>query len=138
MRVHSLSICHRHYRLITIALMLRLRALLLVLIACLLPLQTALACAMQLCHDATQQVVVQDNLADAHCHSHEADVTTAAQAGTACEDCGVCHLAGTGFLLTDGERLAVLVGIDVLVPQPLATPRSHITEPSLHPPRNRA
>jgi hypothetical protein len=118
--------------------MLRLRALLLALIACCLPLQAALACAMPLCLDATQQVSVQDEQADAHCHSHGADATTLAQGDPACDDCGVCHLASAGFLLAAGDRLAALTGVDVLVPQPLATPRSHITEPSLHPPRNRA
>jgi hypothetical protein len=116
----------------------RLRALLFILIACCLPLQIAAAWVMPLCPDAMQQAGVQDEQADAHCHSHEADATMLAQGGPACDDCGVCHLASTGFLLAAGDRLAVLTGVDALVPQPLATPRSHISEPLLHPPRNRA
>jgi len=138
MRLHSQSIWHRNYRLITIALMLRLRALLLVLIAFCLPLQTAAAWAMPLCPDATQQAVAQDETARAPCHSHETDATSVAPGCPTCDDCGVCHLASAGFLLFAGDRLAALTGVDVLVPRLLATLRSHISEPLLHPPRIRA
>lgn len=120
----------------------RLRALLLVLIACCIGLQTAWACAMPLCHDTMQPDVVQEQLADAHMHAHDAhadaDAHAAMPGDTACTDCYFCHLAGTAILLGAGAGLADLAGNGVMVSGPMATPRSHITEPSLRPPRSLA
>jgi hypothetical protein len=131
---HQGSLC----RSITINHMLRLRALLLLLIACFLPLQTATAWAMPLSHDAAQQAGGQDEASGAHCHLHEAEATVETNSDPTCDACGVCHLASAGFLLAAGDKLAEQTGIDVLVPLPLASLRSHIPEPPSHPPRHSA
>ncbi|MBP6483950.1 MAG: hypothetical protein KA254_04935 [Rhodoferax sp.] len=89
-----------------------------------------------------QPDVVQEQLADAHTHTHDAhadaDAHAAMHGDTACTDCYFCHLAGTAILLGAGAGLADLAGNGVIVSGPMTTPRSHITEPSLRPPRSLA
>ncbi len=112
----------------------RLRTFLLIVLALLLPLQTASSWAMPMCsHAASAQAVVQ---ADMPCHEH-AEVVTAApsQADHECDNCGICHLASSGFLLAMDSTDLQLPALNVLVPvQHPATP-SYIGEPPQQPPR---
>lgn len=90
---------------------------------------------MPQCHDAMQQTDVTMELAEPHHHSHEADAATPAQVAHACDDCGVCQVSGNAILRGVSEPFAALPGRDAMVLQALTAPRSHITEPSLPPPR---
>lgn len=112
----------------------RLRTFLLVVLALLLPLQAAGSWAMPLCGHAAAQGVAQ---ADAPCHDAAEVVPAAlAQADHECDNCGICHLASSGFLLAMGSPDLLLPTLNVLVPvQHLATP-SHIGEPPQQPPRH--
>ncbi len=112
----------------------RLRTFLLIVLALLLPLQTASSWAMPLCSHAPTEEMVQ---ADMPCHEHaEVAATAPAQADYECDNCGICHLASSGFLLAMGSPDLQLPALNVLVPvQHPATP-SHIGEPPQHPPRH--
>ena len=80
----------------------RLRALLLVLMACWLTLQSAAAWTMPLRIHHVHPVGVAQAPADTHAHhAHEADAApmTAGVYEGDCDHCEVCHLASSGFLL---------------------------------------
>ncbi len=64
-----------------------------------------------------------------------ADSTTAASHESGCNDCGVCHLASTGFMVSSPLTLSAdPVGTHRLG-SVLTAPPEHITEPPQHPPR---
>ena len=116
----------------------RLRALLLVLMACWLTLQSAAAWTMPLRIHQVHPVGVAQAPADTHAHhAHEADAApmTAGVYEGDCDHCEVCHLASSGFLLCGDPGLTALNATDVLASPAQATPPSHITAPPRHPPR---
>jgi len=116
----------------------RLRALLLVLMACLLTLQSAAAWTMPLRIHQVHPVGVAQAPADVHAHhAHEADATPmpSSACDCDCDRCEVCHLASSGFLLNGDPGMTALNATDVLASPAQATPPSHITAPPRHPPR---
>ena len=116
----------------------RLRALLLVLMACWLTLQSAAAWTMPLRTHPVHPIGAVQLPADTHAHhAHEAD-DAPLPAGVSegdCDRCEVCHLASFGFLLGGDPGMTALNATDVLASPAQATPPSHITAPPRHPPR---
>jgi hypothetical protein len=131
----------------------RLKSFLLILIALWLPLQSAMAWTMPLCrHDAGQAtaratVEAESAVAAPHCHEMSAEMSMASATSAAdahavksdddsdCDNCGVCHLASAGYLMTAQSASPRIPVADTLATrQPLAPP-SHIGEPPLQPPR---
>jgi hypothetical protein len=112
----------------------RLRTFLLIVLALLLPLQTASSWAMPLCsHAAMAQEVLQ---VDMPCHEHaEVAVPVSTQADHECDNCGICHLASSGFLLAMGSPDLLLPAMNILVPVQRPVTQSHIGEPPQQPPR---
>lgn len=116
----------------------RLRPLLLVLMACWLTLQAVAAWTMPLCAHAVPPISAPCEHTGAHASPHEADETSTATHPPACDHCGVCHLASSGFLLARQDGVLAMIGPDMLIARPVITPHSHIAEPPRHPPRHRA
>ena len=118
----------------------RLRALLLVLVACWLTLQSAAAWSMPQRIHPDHPVGMARAPADAHAHhAHEMDAAPTPD-GTSdcdgdCDRCIVCHLASSGFLPSGDAGVAALLATDVRASLALATPPSHVTAPPRHPPR---
>jgi len=110
----------------------RFKSFLLILIALWLPIQAAAAVTMPFCRHAAEQAVEQAVAAAAHCHEQTADAATATAVD--CDNCAICHLATTGFLLAATEALPPLA-MSILVPKPDLVAASHIPEPPQQPPR---
>jgi hypothetical protein len=106
----------------------RMRSLFLIFIALWLPLQAAAGWTMSLCSHALQE----DAAATVHCHEQE---ETAAASNLECDNCGICHLASTGFLLAGLETASLPVTANVLVPGQVNPAPSHISPPPQQPPR---
>lgn len=110
----------------------RFKPLLLLLIACWLPVQAAYALAMPFCRHAAEQTR-EVEAGGMPCHEAVA-VPVAADHDAGCDDCAACHLATAAYL----PAVAVCAFLDVaaeLVTLPeLATP-SHIGDPPRQPPR---
>lgn len=106
----------------------RLRSLFLVFIALWLPLQAASAWTMPLCSHAA-------NMESSPCHQHDDASTLAATSDFGCDNCGICHLASTGFLLAGLEPAILPQAASVLVSGPVNTWPSHIPPPPQQPPR---
>lgn len=125
----------------------RLARFLLILTALWLPLQAVAGMTMKLCAhgNAAPQAAqaAQAAMAGDHCPYHDAD--GAAPAGrdrapntTACDDCGICHLASVGYMPVAEVRTGV-VPTDRYFPRwPAASLASHIPEPPQHPPKRSA
>ncbi len=119
----------------------RLRALLIVLMACWLTLQSAAVWTMPLRIHPAHPVGAAQAPADANAHhAHETDAAPmpAGASDCDCDHCVVWHLASSGFLLSGETGVTALNGTDVRAPQTLATPPSHITTPPRHPPQSTA
>lgn len=101
---------------------------LLILIALWLPLQAAAAVTMPFCRHAAEPVATEA----AHCH--EQVVESVAAGDIDCDNCSICHLASTGFLLAATEALPPLA-MSVLVAKIEMASASHIPEPPQQPPR---
>lgn len=103
-----------------------------ILIALWLPLQAVTAVAMPFCRHAPERAVT----AATHCHEQAAQPTTPSLPGDLyCDDCALCHLACSGFLLMPVSELSSLPMTDVLVSKLQLPSASHIPEPPQQPPR---
>ncbi|MFN3883412.1 MAG: hypothetical protein ACK4Q4_01465 [Rhodocyclaceae bacterium] len=111
----------------------RLHSHLLILIALWLPIQAAAAVAMPFCRHAPGQAALP---AAEHCHEQAAGQAAPAVPGDLdCDDCSLCHLACSGFLLAAVSAAASLPMADVMVPKLQLASASHIPEPPQRPPR---
>lgn len=108
----------------------RMRSLFLIFIALWLPLQAAAAWTMGgLCsHDAS-------TVEAAPCHEHASETPAPATDDHDCDNCGICHLASSGFLLAGLETASLPVTANVLVPGQVNPAPSHISPPPQQPPR---
>ncbi|NWG32460.1 MAG: hypothetical protein HXY29_13340 [Rhodocyclaceae bacterium] len=110
----------------------RLQSFLLILIALWLPLQAAAAVTMPFCRHAPKPLAE----TSAHCHEEAAEQTAPAIAGDLdCDNCSLCHLACTGFLLANTVVTPAALAANILVPGPQLAQASHIPEPPQQPPR---
>lgn len=110
----------------------RLKSFLSIFIALWLPIQSAAAVTMPFCRQAAEQVVA----AAAHCHEQTAEQAAPAMAGDLeCDNCSLCHLACTGFLLAAVSTTHAPLTVSVLVPKLQLASASHIPEPPQQPPR---
>jgi len=113
----------------------RLRTYFFILIALWLPLQAAAAWTMPLCGHAKPETV-----SAVPCHEHAATVEAVPASPLPasdldCDNCRICHLASTGFLLATGEPAVIAAATDVLVSPQVAALPSHIGDPPQQPPR---
>lgn len=112
--------------------------------ALLLPLQGVAGMTMKLCaHDATaaQALPATEAGVDEHCPYHEADSAPASLDSTqsqGCDNCGICHLACSGYLPASGLPAVATAEAHQLQPQPVAALASHIPEPPRYPPKRSA
>lgn len=110
----------------------RFKSFLLILIALWLPIQSAAAVTMPFCRHAAEQAAT----VTAHCHEQVSEQAAAALPGALdCDDCSLCHLACTGFLLAASVASAAPLTANVLVPKRQLASASHIPEPPQQPPR---
>ena len=105
-----------------------------------LPVQTMAAISMPLCRHALEQAgasAANDSSAVAMpCHEAGTPDQPAHDAG--CDNCTSCHMACAGFMPSAPLATSLIsAGHDYLSPA-LTVPRSHITEPPQHPPRDSA
>ena len=115
----------------------RLARFLLIFAACVLPLQTQAAISMQLPMLDAQQSLASTE--EAHCPYHDAG--KAHQGKTqdqACHDCGICHLAGTGYVASTEVKTGIALPDNVFSAHPVAGLNSHISEPPQYPPKRSA
>lgn len=116
----------------------RLKSFLLILIALWLPIQAAAAVTMPFCRHAPQQAAAKA----APCHLQMDESATSAVVGfddavggfDDCDNCELCHLACSGFLLAAADLVPLLTA-DILVPKLQFASVSHIPEPPQRPPR---
>ena len=104
-----------------------------------LPFQAIAAVAMPFCRHGEAQTV--RDVATEHCQMHESQAPAGGQVpdhGFYCDDCGVCHLAASGFMPTPEYTAAVIAtGRDFRAEAPLA-PASAVPEPPRQPPKRLA
>lgn len=101
-----------------------------------LPVQTMAGLAMPICQHGQDQgsvVAMHDDAAAMPCHGAEAADAAAHQDG--CDNCGVCHLAGAGFMPSADAAAGVMPQANRYSLPAVLAPRSHIAEPPQHPPR---
>lgn len=102
----------------------------------------AASISMQLQHgtcteSAAMQAMAHEDMAAHHQHHEQAPATTDTQ-DSACNDCGVCHLACTGYLAMPGVEM-VAAQTPALESTPyLVSFHSHNSAPLLPPPLVRA
>lgn len=103
-----------------------------------LPFQAIAATAMPFCrHGEAHKAMAMVEEAAEHCHMPDS-APVSADHGMNCDDCGFCHLAGTGFMPTPGRAAAVTpMPRDYNADAPLA-PASVIPEPPQQPPKRLA
>ncbi|WP_131110441.1 hypothetical protein [Sulfuricystis thermophila] len=110
----------------------RIQSLLMILISLWLPIQAAAAVTMPFCRHAPEQAVT----AAAHCHEQAAEQVAPAKVGDLdCDNCTLCHLACTGFLLAAVSATPSPLTASILVPKLQPAMSSHIPEPPQQPPR---
>jgi len=105
-----------------------------------LPVQTMAAMSMPLCRHALEQAAAAaaNEASAAAMPCHEAVTPDQAAHDAGCDNCASCHMACAGFM--PSAPLAtnqIAAGHDYLSPA-LTAPRSHITEPPQHPPKDSA
>jgi hypothetical protein len=105
-----------------------------------LPVQTMAAVSMPLCRHAQEQgmVLVATEQSDAALPCHEASAATAsdhAAHDTGCDNCEMCHLAGSGFMPSALMVTGLIPAEHRYVLPAIKAPPSHIAEPPQHPPR---
>lgn len=114
----------------------RIHSLLLMLIALWLPLQAAAAWTMPLCAHAAHEQAAQGNGESMPCHMDMAADDVAVPANDlGCDNCGICHLASSGYLLAVTEPIMTPPMTAVLVPAIPLPSASHLAEPLSQPPR---
>lgn len=110
----------------------RIKSCLLILITLWLPIQAAAAATMPFCQHMQQQA--QAEVTPCHEQAVEAAALTTA-ADIDCTHCGICYLAGSGFLLAMGRPDIKLPAAHILVPVEQPAMLSHIGEPLRQPPK---
>ena len=114
-----------------------------------LPVQTMAGVVMPMSRHALEQNAPvfdgEQGVSEMHCHdamsamgATGADSTTAASHESGCKDCGVCHLASTGFMVSSPLTLSANPAGTHRLSSVLTPPPEHITEPPQHPPRTHA
>ena len=117
---------------------------LLIFAALLLPLQVMAGVTMSYCrHDAAlQSQQAGDAVAgEEHCPYHDADAASAAKLqkhDQTCDNCGICHLACSGYMPASEVTTAVAPLVHAYQPWPVADLPSHIPEPPQYPPKRSA
>ncbi len=105
-----------------------------------LPVQTMAAMSMPLCRHALEQAAAaaaaEGSAASMPCHEAVKADPAAHDAG--CDNCASCHMACAGFMPSAPLATSLIAGGDDYLRPALATPRSHITEPPQHPPKDSA
>lgn len=118
----------------------RLARFLLIFAALWLPLQAVAGIAMELDRGvAAVEAAAPADLAE-HCAFHDAaaDAAVPAAGDDGCNACGLCHLAGTGYVAVAEVRADALpAGYDFTAPPAAAVP-SRSPEPPQHPPKRSA
>jgi hypothetical protein len=101
-----------------------------------LPLQAIAATAMPFCRHGeahrTMPVVAAEEGME-HCALHGSPAPT--DHGLNCDDCGFCHLAGSGFMPAAGQTAATLPTSRDFRSWPELAPASIVSEPPQHPPK---
>jgi hypothetical protein len=100
--------------------------------ACWLPVQAIAAIAMPYCRHGEAQRAPQAAVAG-HCAEHGA--AAGAEHGMACDDCGLCHLAGACFMPAVDRTGATLPASQVFSAWVAPAPSSTVPEPPQHPPK---
>jgi hypothetical protein len=119
----------------------RSNSILMILIALWLPLQAVASWAMPVCVHATAPVSAAPTVVEtgAHCHEYLDDTPVPSASAfecDSCDNCGICHLASTGFLPAVVGTAAVSLTACVLVPTQILASPSHIGDPPQQPPRH--
>ena len=114
----------------------RLKSLFLILLVLWLPIQAAGAVVMPWQYAQAHSASAEHRMPDAgHCQFHDQpEESTAAGMMGDCDNCRICHLATTGFLLAPSASLSFETG-RVLFALPYDALPSHIGDPPLQPPR---
>ena len=116
----------------------RLARFLLIFAACVLPLQTLAAINMQLPMLGGQQQAP-TSAEEAHCPYHAAsDAGQSKSQDQACKNCGICHLAATGYVPSAEVKTGIAPQESVFETRPSAGLHSHIPEPPQYPPKRSA
>ena len=105
-----------------------------------LTVQTMAAMSMPLCRHAPEQAAAAAATAApaVAMPCHEAGPPDPAAHDAGCDNCASCHMACAGFMPSASLATSlVAAGHDYLRPA-LTAPRSHITEPPRHPPKDSA
>lgn len=102
----------------------------------------AASISMQLQHgtcteSAAMQAMAHEDMAAHHQHHEQAPATTDTQ-DSACNDCGVCHLACTGYLAMPGVEMVAAQAPALESTPYLVSFHSHNSAPLLPPPLVRA
>lgn len=119
----------------------RLARFLLIFAALLLPLQAMAGVTMSLCrHDmaAAQQAIA---ASEEHCPYHDADAASVAKTqkhDQSCDNCGICHLACSGYMPASEVKTDVAPLAHTYQRWPAAALPSHIPEPPQYPPKRSA
>jgi hypothetical protein len=105
-----------------------------------LPVQTMAAMSMPLCRHAQEQgmaSVAVEAAAAMPCHeAHQAAAADQAAHDAGCDNCEMCHLAGSGFMPSALMAQDLMpAGHHYALPA-ITAPPSHIAEPPQHPPRS--
>jgi hypothetical protein len=114
----------------------RLKCYLLILIALWLPLQAAASVTMPFCRQAGAPAAhaVASVATAAHCHESSGESAVAQDETCDCDNCALCHLATTGYLLPEIATFAPLTTrVMVATLKPVLT--SYIPDPLRQPPR---
>lgn len=114
--------------------------LLLLFAALCLPVQTMATMSMPLCRHAQEQgmasVAVEEAAAAMPCHeAHQAAADQAAH-DAGCDNCEMCHLAGSGFMPSALMAQGLMPARHHYALPAITAPPSHIAEPPQHPPRS--
>ncbi len=105
-----------------------------------LPVQTMAAISMPLCRHALEQASAsaahESPAAAMPCH--EAGTTDQAAHDAGCDNCASCQMACAGFMPSAPLKTSLIAAAHDYLSPALTVPRSHITEPPQHPPRDSA
>ena len=117
----------------------RFARLLLILTALWLPLQAVAGLTMKIVTPTAAASAGQTPVVEETCPYHRPDADTPATPQPtqqkACDDCGVCHFAATGYMPVAQIVAGVIPTARSFQPSPAAERPSHIPEPPQYPPR---
>jgi hypothetical protein len=114
--------------------------LLLILTALWLPLQAVAGMTMKMVAPVTAPAGAMEQVAEDACPYHrQADVPAPAKPRPAqqqaCDNCGICHLAATGYMPVAAIVAALVPTAQAYLPAPAVERPSHIPEPPHYPPK---